>query len=1096
MRHPWLVVPLLTIACLFSDLALAQTSRRVAVVVGVSDYGGKGNLFNPVHDAEQMSATLSRLGYEVALLRNPNPDEVLEAISSMGRKDTVIDQFAFFFSGHGLSVKGRSTLVLGTSDSKKQRLSVMTLPSIIDRVMQLKPTSALYMLDACRVSRGIALPHDGEGLAPPPKTAGAFFAYAAAPGDVAYDNSISTRSLSPFSFALSDELLVPNQDIGVVMRKVRERVARDTNGKQLPWTEDALTGPLVVNEAPTSPQLFDLYGRTLKGEASAQRDLGIAYLNGQGTPKDVERGLALLKQAAAQKDVPALLALGDLEAERTGNALQRNSKAREWYEKAADAGSAEALYRLAELVRKSLTSDARPPAATLDLYRKAAEGGQQDAKTRYLAYALRFGFDKKLDRSAIIAALRENAAAGNVLAQVELGRIYSAPDAPEKDAGEADFWLAQAVRRGSTEALLEQSKIYGLGRGRPVDKPKAYELNLQAAKLGNAAAMLFVGRMLQQGNGVTADPNAAVEWFRKSTEAGEGEAFADLGYAFEAGIGVDKDVEQAVAIYRRGAALSDPVSTRYLAVMYENGLGVRRNMDKAIGYYRRAAELGDARAKASIAVLANNGMLTSNPDAALGAAMLKDVTQKSDDADYILKLAQMTEKGYGRPANPEEAAKLYKKASDLGSAVATDELAYLYKMGKGVPKDIEKATELWKKAADAGSAVAYANLAIIYRDRSQSPEDQAEAGRWSRRGAEAGDSESMVMYGRDLFFGKEGFARNAKEGFDWLSKGLAAGNGWAAGSLVTIANDKSLDISPEDREEALMRLVMAANLEGNDTAVEALRMIFKAREGIDILAPTQATLEQALSGSQRGMAAMLLGLGYMDGRFGGKPDGPKAATYFRMATEAGEAQAWRHLGDLEAEKMVPGANAQQAFRYYQRGAEAGDVAAMNNLGFAYRKGFGTKVDDVKAFEQFRLASERGLAFAMYNLALCYQRGVGTPASEEQADLWYSRAVNAGNLNAAVGLVTLLLNTEPDNRDYTRAFYYLNLLARQGRAEAFTSLEEICRNAGLPKPVRLRAVAILNAVQQNNPQSGAGAVLARLTSTGVITQKAKDYVLKD
>ena len=1096
MRHYWFVVPLLTVVCLFSCVAQAQTSRRVAVVVGVSNYGGKANLPNPVHDAEQMSATLSRLGYEVTLLRNPNPDEVLEAVSNMGRKNTVIDQFAFFFSGHGLSVKGQSTLVFSTSNRKKQRLSMVTLPSIIDRVKQIKPTSALFMLDACRASSGIALPRDGEGLAPPPKTAGAFFAYAAAPGDLAYDNGNST--LSPFTFALSDELLVPNQDIGVVMRKVRERVARDTNGKQLPWTEDALIGPLVINEAPTSPQLFDLYGRTLKGEASAQRDLGIAYLDGQGTPKDVERGLALLKQAAEQKDVPALLALGDLEAERTGNALQRNSKAREWYEKAAALGSAEALFRLAELNRKALTSDARPTAATLDLYRKAAEGGQQDAKTRYLAYALRFGFDNKLDRSAIIAALRENAAAGNVPAQVELGRLYSAPSAPEKDAAEADFWLAQAARRGSTEALMKLASIYDNGQGHPVDEPKAYDFTLQAAKLGNGKAMMFAGRKLQQGIGVAADPKAAVEWFRKATEAGEGEAFADLGHAFEAGKGVDKDLEQAVATYRRGADLSDPVSTRYLAVMYESGLGVRRNMDKAIAYYRRAAELGDARAKASIAVLANNGMLTSNPDTTLGAVMLKEVTEKSNDADYIFKLAQMTEKGYGRPADPEEAAKLYKKASDLGSAAATNELAVLYKLGKGVPKDIDKATELWKKAADGSDPAAYANLAIYYRERNQGPEDQSEAGRWSRRGAEAGDPECMVMYGRDLVFGKEGFARNAKEGFEWLSKGLAAGNGWAAGSLMAIANDKSLDVSQQDRDEAMMRLLKAARLNSNPVAAEALNMIFKESTGIDTDSPTRASLERELSGSQRGMAAMLLGLGYMEGNFGGKPDGPKAATYFRLATEAGEAQAWRHLGDLEVDRLVPDANPRQAFLYYQRGTEAGDVAAINDLGIAFRKGIGTRIDDVRAFDQFQRAAERGFAPAMYNLGVSYQRGIGTPVSRELAELWYSRAAEGGDLDAAFGLVTLLLNTEPDNRDYTRAFYYLNQLARSGRPEAFTSLEEISRNAGLPKPVRIRAVAILNAVQQDNPQVGAGAVLARLASTGVITQKAneKGYVLKE
>ena len=58
----------LAVALLFTGESAVARSRRLAVVVGVSNYGGKADLANPTHDAQQMAATLSRLGFDVHLL--------------------------------------------------------------------------------------------------------------------------------------------------------------------------------------------------------------------------------------------------------------------------------------------------------------------------------------------------------------------------------------------------------------------------------------------------------------------------------------------------------------------------------------------------------------------------------------------------------------------------------------------------------------------------------------------------------------------------------------------------------------------------------------------------------------------------------------------------------------------------------------------------------------------------------------------------------------------------------------------------------------------------------------------------------------------
>ena len=1087
----WLALAALLLALLPAP-ARAE-GRRVAVVAGVADYGGRGNLPNPVRDAREMGAVLARLGFEVRVLAQPKTGEIEKAFADFAGHGA-IDQLAFYFAGHGASFAGQSVLALNDGGARKPAIVALPLADVMTAATRLHPKATLVMLEACRTDAGAHLPGSTAGLAPPPRATGSFFAYAAAPGDVALDDG-RANTLGPFTLALADELLVPNQDIAVVMRKVRERVATATGGRQLPWTEDSLTGPMILNQGPAAPQLSALYGRALKGDRDAERDLGLAYLNGQGVERDVERGLALLGEAAAQKDVSALLSLGDFEAARDASTLFPGAKARAWYAKAVDAGSTEASYKLAELDRRAAPPDLRPAAATLDEYRRAARGGNLDARARYLALNLQFGFDKTLDRAKTVAALRPLAAAHDLVAIATLGEAYSEPG-KTRDFKEADFWLDRAVAAGSTDALLSQAKNFGEGRGRPADAPKAYALTLEAAQRGNARAMLLAGRMLQQGNGVTPDPAGAVGLFRKAAEAGETEAFADLGFANESGLGVDRDLGQAVALYRRGAALNGAVSTRYLAVMYENGTGVHRNMDQAIALYQRAADLGDVRAKASLAVLSINGMIGSIPDFARGAALLKQAVAGSDDGEYILKLAQMTEQGRGMKADVAEAARLYRRAADSGSAEALTELATLTLEGKGVAKDPAKAKAMYAQAATAGDPVAYSNLAALARNAYDTTHDKAdleEAGRWTRRGAEAGERTSMSVYGGDLLLGAEGVEKDPEAGLDWIAKSVGKGNPTAADRLQAIVTDPSLDVAQSVRDGALLRLGRASRTNG--LAANALTAVWQVRLGRGFVRKPEEALKALLSyAPERGMAALLLGVGYAEGRIGGAPDPDEATRFLKMAAAAGEAQAYQTLGDLQLTGR-PGTSPEQAFAFYRQGADAGDPGAINDLGFAYAKGIGTPVDLAKSFAAFKRAADMRYAPAMWDVALSYERGAGTPPSLDDAEIWYQRGVDAGDDRARFGLASVLLKRPPAERDYSRALNDLYWLVDHEQPAVVTVLQQLCRDAGLPKPVRTRAALLLSVARQAMPKE-TEPVLAELTAAHVLRRDGARWIPVD
>jgi uncharacterized caspase-like protein len=102
----------------------------------------------------------------------------------------------------------------------------------------------LVFLDACRDNplltagvRGVS-----KGLAPINVSEGTLISYATKDGQTAEDGSGRN---SPFTAALLEHIDEP-RDIGVVLRKVREKVMQRTNGRQQPWEYGSLTGGELV----------------------------------------------------------------------------------------------------------------------------------------------------------------------------------------------------------------------------------------------------------------------------------------------------------------------------------------------------------------------------------------------------------------------------------------------------------------------------------------------------------------------------------------------------------------------------------------------------------------------------------------------------------------------------------------------------------------------------------------------------------------------------------------------------------------------------------------------------------------------------------
>lgn len=278
--------------------------RRVALVVGNSRYEALGALKNPAADAALLARSLRQVGFEVTEAYDLDRDDMLTAVREFGRRIKDADVAFFYFSGHGLQQEGRAYMV--PTSARIRIASDIELEAVdVGRVLARMEDGGerrtnLVFLDACRnnpIPRQTRAPV--AGLASIDAPVGSLIAYATAPGRTASDGSGNN---GPFAAALAEEMLTPGAAIETVMKRVRVRVQRASDGAQIPWQSSSLTRefyfvpggaePLAVEE--TSPSTV-MPSSPAPAVASRDEDDEVSVSRRRRRPRD---------DAAAADDVP------------------------------------------------------------------------------------------------------------------------------------------------------------------------------------------------------------------------------------------------------------------------------------------------------------------------------------------------------------------------------------------------------------------------------------------------------------------------------------------------------------------------------------------------------------------------------------------------------------------------------------------------------------------------------------------------------------------------------------------------------------------------------------------------------------------------
>ncbi|MEQ1952324.1 caspase domain-containing protein [Mesorhizobium sp. CN2-181] len=240
----------------------AAANRRVALVLGNSEYQNVPPLTNATSDARAMEKLLQGLDFEVVSGFNLTKAETQETIAHFAKEVRGADIALFFYAGHGLQVSNVNYLIpidAVLEDETSLDFEAVQMNFIL-RQMSRETGVRLVFLDACRdnplaealskagsteVSSGLAEMQIENG------GAGTLVAFATGPKEVAYDGQ---GEHSPFSAALLAHLSEKNEPLTAIMTRVTKEVYTSTKGLQRPWVNLSLTDDIVLNRVDEQPE--------------------------------------------------------------------------------------------------------------------------------------------------------------------------------------------------------------------------------------------------------------------------------------------------------------------------------------------------------------------------------------------------------------------------------------------------------------------------------------------------------------------------------------------------------------------------------------------------------------------------------------------------------------------------------------------------------------------------------------------------------------------------------------------------------------------------------------------------------------------------
>ena len=446
---------------IWADRAFAE--RRVALIIGNSNYQNAPILPNPARDARGIADMFQKAGYEIVTTAfNVGNLDFKSTIRKFEDTVTDADIAVIYYAGYGLNIHGTNYLIpidAKLASDRDANNETITLEQLVESVHGAKLLRVI-IIDACRDSpfaRIMKAERMGLG-AVQPNSIDTLIAYAAKPGTTADDGG---GDHSPFAAALIDNLFVPGLDIRLAFGRVRDEVLKKTGYMQEPFVYGSLGGGnIALVPAPNRPVVAtDSEGE--KSDYALVERIGTkgawqVFLNQHPTGfyadlarQQIAIAVDALDRAAAKAQADSEAAQR-AEADRQAEAKRRaDETARQKAEQQAALAAAQRAARAAEQAR-------------LDAERQAARTREEEARQTALAKRAAEAEAARKQAEAEAARKQAEAEAARKQAEAEAARKQAEAEAARKQA-EAEAARKQAEAEAArklaeAEAARKQSE--------------------------------------------------------------------------------------------------------------------------------------------------------------------------------------------------------------------------------------------------------------------------------------------------------------------------------------------------------------------------------------------------------------------------------------------------------------------------------------------------------------------------------------------------------------------------------------------------------------------------------------------------------------
>jgi len=414
--------------------------------------------------------------------------------------------------------------------------------------------------------------------------------------------------------------------------------------------------------------------------------------------------------------------------------------------------------------------------------------------------------------------------------------VYSQANFPDQA-------LLKKAQAGDVQAQVEVGKIYLSGaKGLPVDYFTAYDWFHKAELKNDAEAFYQIGRMHHNGR-----IGPLEIYTRIFDEIYAGVFDKNNHLKFQEGYpGANINYQKALTWYMKAAELNHAGAQYAIATIHamtwQNGREVRPNVDEAMNWYRKAADNGNGDAMYALYRIytygwSSDGRMFVNANKN-EAAKWYDKYSKALNEDRNPLLVRADELSNGNKKQKEERVRLLLEAAEQNDVDAMNLLGRAYEEGQGVKKDRIEATKWYRRAAENGDAEMQFRVGgkFEYGILGAKGRDFAEAAKWFRRAAENGDAEMQFRVGwkfeNGLLGQKKG--RDLDEAVKWYRAAGENGNAMMAYRVATKFFEGRVGIESGEAMQDRMKQVTYIKRSN----AEAFKWYYKvATEGRSMLTP-------------------------------------------------------------------------------------------------------------------------------------------------------------------------------------------------------------------------------------------------------------------